>query len=123
MTFVSARGLGGHHVARPPAVPFPQHAVAGGDTRCAQLAFEDLVGGGMRQFVVDPHIARPRLGGQVRLRGQELLEALGCQGLSVSQLCERINLSYTINLNLPATTDIEVFNAIFKSLKQHLIQE
>lgn len=34
-----------------------------------------------------------------------------------------INLSYTINLNLPATTDIEVFNAIFKSLKQHLIQE
>lgn len=36
---------------------------------------------------------------------------------------EKINLSYTINLNLPATTDIEVFNAIFKSLKQHLIQE
>lgn len=36
---------------------------------------------------------------------------------------EGINLSYTINLNLPATTDIEVFNAIFKSLKQHLIQE
>lgn len=36
---------------------------------------------------------------------------------------EGINLSYTINLNLPATTDIEVFNAIFKSLKQHLLQE
>ena len=36
---------------------------------------------------------------------------------------ESINLSYTINLNLPATTDVEVFNAIFKSLKQHLIQE
>lgn len=36
---------------------------------------------------------------------------------------EGINLSYTINLNLPATTDIEVFNAIFKSLKQHLIQD
>ncbi len=32
-----------------------------------------------------------------------------------------INLSYTINLNLPATKDIEVFNAIFKSLKQHLL--
>ena len=32
-----------------------------------------------------------------------------------------INLSYTINLNLPATKDIEVFNAIFKSLKEHLI--
>jgi hypothetical protein len=32
-----------------------------------------------------------------------------------------INLSYTINLNLPATKDVEVFNAIFKSLKEHLI--
>lgn len=32
-----------------------------------------------------------------------------------------INLSYTINLNLPPTKDIEVFNAIFKSLKQHLL--
>ena len=36
---------------------------------------------------------------------------------------EGINLSYTINLNLPATTDIDVFNAIFKSLKTHLLQE
>lgn len=36
---------------------------------------------------------------------------------------EGINLSYTINLNLPPTTDIEVFNAIFKSLKQHLLQD
>lgn len=34
-----------------------------------------------------------------------------------------INLSYTINLNLPATKDIEVFNAIFKSLKQHLLEQ
>jgi hypothetical protein len=32
-----------------------------------------------------------------------------------------INLSYTINLNLPATKDVEVFNAIFKSLKEHLL--
>jgi len=32
-----------------------------------------------------------------------------------------INLSYTINLNLPATKDIEVFNAIFKSLKEHIL--
>lgn len=36
---------------------------------------------------------------------------------------EGINLSYTINLNLPATKDIEVFNAIFRSLKQHLLQD
>ncbi|BFM21345.1 DUF5343 domain-containing protein [Gilvimarinus japonicus] len=34
-----------------------------------------------------------------------------------------INLSYTINLNLPATKDIEVFNAIFKSLKEHLLED
>jgi hypothetical protein len=32
-------------------------------------------------------------------------------------------ISYTINLNLPATTDIEVFNAIFKSLKENILYE
>jgi hypothetical protein len=32
-----------------------------------------------------------------------------------------LNFSYTINLNLPATSDQAVFNAIFKSLKEHLI--
>lgn len=35
----------------------------------------------------------------------------------------RLGLSYTINLNLPATTEIEVFNAIFKSLKDNLLNE
>jgi len=44
-------------------------------------------------------------------------------GHSGANIKEGINLSYTINLNLPATTDIDVFNAIFKSLKQHLIQD
>lgn len=34
-----------------------------------------------------------------------------------------LGISYTINLNLPATTDIEVFNAIFKSLKEHIFYE
>ena len=32
-----------------------------------------------------------------------------------------LNLSYTINLNLPATPDQAVFNAIFRSLKEHLL--
>lgn len=32
-----------------------------------------------------------------------------------------MNLSYTINLNLPATSDQAVFNAIFRSLKEHLL--
>lgn len=34
-----------------------------------------------------------------------------------------LNLGYTINLNLPATKDPEVFDAIFKSLKQHLLRD
>ena len=34
-----------------------------------------------------------------------------------------LNLSYTINLNLPATSDIAVFNAIFKSLKDNLLKD
>jgi hypothetical protein len=33
-----------------------------------------------------------------------------------------LNLSYTINLHLPATSDIAVFNAIFKSLREHLLK-
>jgi hypothetical protein len=32
-----------------------------------------------------------------------------------------LKLGYTINLNLPATSDIAVFNAIFKSLREHLL--
>jgi hypothetical protein len=35
----------------------------------------------------------------------------------------QMNLSYTINLNLPATTDTAVFSAIFKSLKEHLLKD
>jgi hypothetical protein len=34
-----------------------------------------------------------------------------------------MKLGYTINLNLPATSDIAVFNAIFKSLREHLLDE
>jgi hypothetical protein len=33
-----------------------------------------------------------------------------------------LNLSYTINLNLPETSDVEVFNAIFRSLKENLLR-
>jgi hypothetical protein len=32
-----------------------------------------------------------------------------------------LSLAYTINLNLPATADQAVFNAIFRSLKEHLL--
>ena len=34
-----------------------------------------------------------------------------------------LSLSHTINLNLPATTNIEVFNAIFKSLREYLLDD
>ena len=33
-----------------------------------------------------------------------------------------LKLSYTINLNLPATADAAVFNAIFKSLRENLLR-
>lgn len=48
------------------------------------------------------------------IRGNKVLED---QAHSVG-----MNLSYTINLNLPATSDIAVFNAIFKSLRDNLLQ-
>lgn len=38
-------------------------------------------------------------------------------------LDNKIRLGYTINLNLPATADINVYNAIFKSLREHLLDE
>jgi hypothetical protein len=34
----------------------------------------------------------------------------------------QFGFSYTINLNLPATTEVEVFNAIFKSLRENLLK-
>ncbi|WP_156361801.1 DUF5343 domain-containing protein [Sphingomonas sp. Leaf343] len=34
-----------------------------------------------------------------------------------------LSLGYNINLNLPATTDIAVFNAIFKSLRENLLAQ
>ena len=32
-----------------------------------------------------------------------------------------LSLGYTINLHLPATSDVAVFNAIFKSLRENLL--
>lgn len=46
------------------------------------------------------------------------------QSPTVSQTSQRLglNLGYTINLNLPATSDPAVFNAIFRALKEHLLK-
>ena len=35
----------------------------------------------------------------------------------------KLNLAYTINLVLPKSDDIAVFNAIFKSLREHLLKK
>lgn len=51
---------------------------------------------------------------------EESLNQLGSGGLAFKG---KLGLSYTINLNLPATKDIEVFNAIFKSLRENLLRE
>lgn len=39
------------------------------------------------------------------------------------RLDRRLAIGYTINLNLPASTNIEVFNAIFKSLRENLLRD
>jgi len=38
------------------------------------------------------------------------------------QPLSELRLGYTINLNLPATSDIAVFDAIFKSLREHILR-
>jgi hypothetical protein len=43
-------------------------------------------------------------------------------GGNAGVLPSHINLGYTINLHLPATSDAAVFNAIFKSLREHLLR-
>lgn len=48
-------------------------------------------------------------------------EALEKPPLQAQEKQTQLGISYTINLNLPATTEVEVFNAIFKSLKEHLL--
>lgn len=39
------------------------------------------------------------------------------------EIKRKFGISYTINLNLPATTEIEVYNSIFKALKENLLDE
>lgn len=38
------------------------------------------------------------------------------------ELLDGLKFGYTINLHLPATSDVAVFNAIFKSLREHLLR-
>lgn len=45
----------------------------------------------------------------------------GGSGVGAQDGREPLRFGYTININLPDTNDITVFNAIFKSLKEHLL--
>jgi hypothetical protein len=44
------------------------------------------------------------------------------QKIHTDSTTRETNLHYNIQIHLPATKDIEVFNAIFKSLREHLIE-
>jgi hypothetical protein len=55
--------------------------------------------------------------------GEEVAEdvPLGASDRTPAGVAGSIKLGYTINLNLPATSDIAVFDAIFKSLRANLL--
>jgi hypothetical protein len=50
------------------------------------------------------------------------VEDAGSGASEDGRLPSEITLGYTINLHLPATSDIAVFNAIFQSLREHLLR-
>ncbi len=54
---------------------------------------------------------------------QEIQKMQQAPSDKLQSMPKNIGISYTINLNLPATTEVEVFNAIFKSLKEHILNE
>lgn len=74
--------------------------------------------------VVEVESARQANGGDSN-SGANSQANSGGAGTNVQRGTEGIglNLAYTINLNLPATSDIAVFNAIFKSLKENLLKD
>lgn len=49
-------------------------------------------------------------------------DGAGAQGNDDAALPAGIRLGYTINLHLPPTSEVAVFNAIFKSLREHLLR-
>lgn len=55
--------------------------------------------------------------------GEEASDDTSAANTTGEQSPARLNLSYTINLNLPATSDIAVFNSIFKALREHILRE
>ncbi|MDP3272020.1 MAG: DUF5343 domain-containing protein [Polynucleobacter sp.] len=52
-----------------------------------------------------------------------LKSSLEVEALNEDSSDIKLNLAYTINLVLPKTDDVAVFNAIFKSLREHLLNK
>jgi hypothetical protein len=55
-------------------------------------------------------------------RDDDTPEEEGSRGNGLS-LGGGVNLGYTINLHLPATSDVGVYNAIFRSLRENLLRD
>lgn len=51
---------------------------------------------------------------------KELAETV--KSSSINKVNAALGLHYNIQIHLPATKDVEVYNAIFKSLKEHLVE-
>jgi len=69
----------------------------------------------LRAFAQDTTLAT-----QIQIEGE--LPPLDTSPRDDSPALNRFSIGYTINLNLPATYDIAVFNAIFKSIREHLMR-
>ncbi|MBI1424427.1 MAG: hypothetical protein GC149_13365 [Gammaproteobacteria bacterium] len=56
-----------------------------------------------------------------QIKNQEPPSVNAKEGITSELQVSKIGLHYNIQIHLPATKDVEVYNAIFKSLKEHLI--
>ena len=65
--------------------------------------------------------ARPEQKVEIKAESAEPTKSAIQMQESPSKRDHRPSLHYNIQIHLPATKDIEVFNAIFKSLKEHLL--
>lgn len=73
--------------------------------------FADFSGNGAENGVAEPVDNAQFSGDSVPFRSSPETEPQG----------SALRFGYTINVNLPNTSDIAVFNAIFKSMKEHLL--
>ena len=73
----------------------------------------------LKRFMKDTKVA-----GKDSARAEHVVKTAD-EGSGIERITKKtgMNLAYTINLNLPATADVAVFNAIFKSLKEHLLSD